>query len=83
MCTWPVTGGTAGSGALIIGAGVFVVIALTAPMSLALRVVTLVFFGGGLLVFVASIASRRVALRVDASGVTLGAHPGGTAPPLT
>jgi len=64
------------SGALIIGAGVFVVIALTAPMSLALRVVTLVFFGGGLLVFVASIASRRVALRVDASGVTLGGSPG-------
>ena len=64
------------SGTLIIGAGVFVAIALTAPMSLALRVITLVFFGGGLLVFVAGIASRRVALRVDASGVTLGGSPG-------
>jgi hypothetical protein len=63
------------SGSLIIGAGVFVVLALTVPMSLALRVVTLVFFGGGLLVFTASIASRRVALRIDASGVTLGGSP--------
>jgi hypothetical protein len=45
-------------------------------MSLALRVVTLVFFGGGALVFIASIATRRVALRVDASGVTLGGSPG-------
>jgi len=53
------------SGGLIIGAAVFVLIALTAPMSLALRVITLVFFGGGALVFIASIATRRVALRVD------------------
>jgi hypothetical protein len=35
-----------------------------------------VFFGGGALVFIASIATRRVALRVDASGVTLGGSPG-------
>src|SRR5580693_172824 len=64
------------SGGLIIGAAVFVLIALTVPMSLALRVVTLVLFGGGALVFIASIATRRVALRVDASGVTLGGSPG-------
>jgi len=64
------------SGALIIGAAVFVLIAVTAPMSLALRVVTLVLFGGGALVFIASIATRRVALRVDASGITLGGSPG-------
>jgi hypothetical protein len=64
------------SGSLIIGAAVFVLLALTVPMSLALRVVTLVFFGGGALVFIASIATRRVALRVDASGVTLGGSPG-------
>jgi hypothetical protein len=64
------------SGSLIVGAAVFVLVALTAPMSLALRVVTLVFFGGGALVFVTSIATRRVALRVDASGVTLGGSPG-------
>ena len=54
----------------------FVLLALTVPMSLALRVVTLVFFGGAALVFIASIATRRVALRVDASGVTLGGSPG-------
>jgi len=64
------------SGSLIMGAAVFVLVALTVPMSLALRVVTLVFFGGGALVFIASIATRRVALRVDASGVTLGGSPG-------
>ena len=63
------------SGSLIIGAAVFVLLALTVPMSLALRVVTLVFFGGGALVFIASIATRRVGLRVDASGVTLGGSP--------
>jgi len=64
------------SGSLIIGAAVFVLIALTVPMSLALRVFTLVFFGGGALVFIASIATRRVALRVDAGGITLGGSPG-------
>jgi len=64
------------SGGLIIGAAVFVLIAVTAPMSLALRVVTLVLFGGGALVFIANIATRRVALRVDASGITLGGSPG-------
>jgi hypothetical protein len=63
------------SGGLIIGAAVFVLVALTVPMSLALRVVTLVFFGGGAVVFIASIATRRVALRVDASGITLGGSP--------
>src|SRR5271156_1769236 len=71
------------SGSLIIGAAVFVLLALTVPMSLALRVVTLVFFGGGALVFIASIATRRVALRGDTSGVTPGGSPrrGGAAPP--
>jgi hypothetical protein len=64
------------TGSLIIGAAVFVLLAVTVPMSLALRVVVLVFFGGGALVFIASIATRRVALRVDASGVTLGGSPG-------
>ena len=63
-------------GGLFYGFSPFVLIALTVPMSLALRVVTLVFFGGGALVFIASIATRRVALRVDASGVTLGGSPG-------
>lgn len=53
----------------------FVVVALTVPMSLVLRVVALVFFGGALLVFIATTASRQVALRVDASGVLLGGSP--------
>ena len=35
-----------------------------------------VFFGGGALVFIVSIATRRVALKVDARGVTLGGSPG-------
>src|SRR5271154_2358006 len=69
-------------GSLIVGAAVFVLLALTVPMSLALRVVTLVFFGGGALVFIASIATRRVALRVDASGITLGGSPRRDRPPL-
>jgi hypothetical protein len=64
------------SGSLVIGAAVFVLVAVTVPMSAALRVVTLVFFGGGALVVIAAIASRRVALRVDASGITLGGSPG-------
>jgi len=63
------------SGTLIIGALVFVVIAITAPMSLPLRVVTIVFFGGGALWFIGSAATRRVALRVDATGITLGGSP--------
>ena len=53
----------------------FVILALTVPMSLVLRVVTLVFFGGALLVLIATTASRQVALRVDASGVLLGGSP--------
>jgi hypothetical protein len=39
-------------------------------------VVTLVFFGSGALVFIASIATGWMALRVDASGITLGGSPG-------
>lgn len=39
------------SGSLILGAAVFVLAAPRVPMSLALRVGTLVFFGGGALVF--------------------------------
>jgi len=54
---------------------VFVVIALAVPMSIALRVAGVVFFGAGALVFVRVAASREVALRVNASGVTLGGSP--------
>jgi hypothetical protein len=56
------------SRSLIAGAAVFMLLAVTVPMSLALQVVTLVF--------IASIATRRVALRVDASGATFGGSPG-------
>jgi hypothetical protein len=63
------------SGLLIIGALLFVVVGVTAPMSLAMRVVTIVFFGAGTLVFIASIATRRVALQLDSRGVTLGGSP--------
>jgi hypothetical protein len=63
------------SGTLIAGAAVFVLIAVAVPMSLVLQVVTIVFFGGGALLFIGSIATRRVALRVDAVGVTLGGSP--------
>lgn len=63
------------SGTLIIVAAVFVLVAIVSPMSLALRVVAIVFFGGGALFFAGSIATRRVAFRADASGVTLGGSP--------
>jgi hypothetical protein len=54
---------------------VFTLVAIFVPMGLAPRVVSLVFFGGSgvLLLFVA--ISRKVALRVDASGITLGGSP--------
>lgn len=63
------------SGTLLIGALVFVIVAVTAPMPLPLRVVTIVLFGGGALWFTGSAATRRVALRVDATGITLGGSP--------
>ena len=63
------------SGSLITGAAVFVLAGLTVPMSLALRVVAIVFFGGCALVFIAAVASRRVALQVDSNGITLGGSP--------
>jgi hypothetical protein len=63
------------SGTLVTGALLFVAIAVIAPMSLPLRVVTIVFFGGGALLLIGSAASRRVALRVDATGITLGGAP--------
>jgi hypothetical protein len=53
----------------------FMVVALTVPMSIALRVCGVVLFGAGVLVFARVAASREVALRIDASGVTLGGSP--------
>jgi hypothetical protein len=64
------------SAGLIAGSAVFVLAAVFVSMPLAWRVVTIVFFGGCLLVFAASILSRRVALQVDAAGIILGGTPG-------
>lgn len=44
-------------------------------LPLALRIIDIVLFGGGALFFLAVICTRRVAFRVDASGVTLGGTP--------
>ncbi|WP_306359279.1 hypothetical protein [Nocardia sp. CC227C] len=54
----------------------FVVIALVVPdMSVALQVITIVFFGGGGVFMAAGMASRELALRVDDDGITLGGPP--------
>jgi len=52
-----------------------VVVAIFAPMSLAIRVLIFVFFGGGCALLLGIVCSRRVALRVDAQGITLGGVP--------
>ncbi|WP_282780966.1 MULTISPECIES: hypothetical protein [unclassified Nocardia] len=54
----------------------FVVVALLVPdMPVALQVVTIVFFGGGGVLLAVGMASRKLALRVDEDGVTLGGNP--------
>lgn len=60
---------------LTAGAMVFVVLAIVLPLSLPLRVAALVLFGGGLVLLLAGVLTRRVALRVDGDGVTLGGSP--------
>jgi hypothetical protein len=50
----------------------FTAAAIWLPMGTALRIATLVFFGGGMLVLIAVGLSRRVALRVDHQGIVLG-----------
>jgi hypothetical protein len=52
---------------------VFAVAGIALP--LVLRIIDIVFFGGGALFFLGVICTRRVAFRVDASGVTLGGTP--------
>jgi hypothetical protein len=61
----------------LLGCAAFVALALLmgSEMHIAIRVVTVVFFGGGGLVLAAMTFSRKVALRVDESGVTLGGSP--------
>jgi hypothetical protein len=60
---------------IILASVIFVALALVVPEPAASRIVMVVFFGGGGLLSVLTAASRKVALRVDASGVTLGGSP--------
>jgi hypothetical protein len=54
---------------------VFTLAAIFVPTGTLLRVVWLVFFGGGGVVALVVALSRRVALRVDESGIALGGSP--------
>ncbi|GAA5063677.1 hypothetical protein [Nocardia callitridis] len=54
---------------------VFVVLGVVFDVPLFLQILLIVFFGGGGLVFLAQMLSRRVALRVDGTGITLGGSP--------
>ena len=61
------------TGRIVIVGLVFAVAGIALP--LVLRIIDIVFFGGGALFFLGVICTRRVAFRVDASGVTLGGTP--------
>jgi len=66
--------GWSGRNARIVIVGlVFAVAGIALP--LVLRIIDIVFFGDGALFFLGVICTRRVAFRVDASGVTLGGTP--------
>ena len=67
---WTRTSNTA-----LIGCGIFVLFAVLLPMPLPLRVAIAALAGCGAFFSVIVAASRRVALRVDASGITLGGSP--------
>lgn len=54
---------------------VFTLVAIFVPMGTVLRVMSLVFFGGGGVLLLVIALSRKVALRVDGSGITLGGSP--------
>lgn len=60
----------------LLGAGAFIAVAILLPdFPLGLAIVILLFFGGGGLLVLGSALSRKVALRVDQSGITLGGPP--------
>jgi hypothetical protein len=61
------------TGRIVVVGIVFAVAGVALP--LVLRIIDIVFFGGGALFFLGVICTRRVAFRVDASGVTLGGTP--------
>lgn len=60
---------------LIVTALVFCVIVLFVGVPLWFEIVALVFFGGGAVMLIVSSLLRRVAIRVDATGVTLCSSP--------
>ncbi|WP_194814217.1 hypothetical protein [Nocardia sp. XZ_19_385] len=61
---------------VLVISGVFVAVAILLPdMSAVVRILTLVLFGGGGLLMLAAALSRKVAMRVDQSGITLGGSP--------
>ncbi|MEV0251418.1 hypothetical protein AB0H76_32830 [Nocardia sp. NPDC050712] len=61
---------------MVLSSALFVAAAILVPgMSPVLRIATLLLFGGGGLLLVAVALSRKVALRVDQAGITLGGQP--------
>jgi len=63
------------TGLIIVIALVFAILGVVLHLSTGLRIADIVFFGGGGLFMLGVAASHRVAIRVDASGVTLGGVP--------
>lgn len=60
---------------LLLASVLFCMAAILVPMPMAMRVLSLVFFGGGAIALLAVGLSRKVALRIDQSGITLGGSP--------
>jgi hypothetical protein len=63
------------TGLVIAVALVFAVCGIVLPLSPGMRIADIALFGGGGLLMLGVAASRRVAFRVDATGVTLGGTP--------
>ena len=57
------------------GCSVLVLVGVLAPVPLPMRVVVVALCGSGAFLTVIVPASRKVALRIDASGITLGGNP--------
>lgn len=66
---------TRSSTTALMGCGLFVLFAVLLPMPIPLRVAIVALGGCGAFLSVFFPASRKVALRVDASGITLGGNP--------
>jgi hypothetical protein len=63
------------SGVVVVLSMVFVIVGIVGPLSPAVRILDFALFGAGGLLMLITGLSRRVALRVDARGVTLGGIP--------